>query len=148
MTKVAAMSGIRNTLNVSTIRPAGEAESSANRGEHNRWLQHRDKVQIPLEDQRQWRRIEMKLAKNRHRSNAASIPGSSPFGFGPVAERQSNAVSRISDPIHHVQNQRGGKPVTEVILDHDRSPSHSLHLLHQPLGISRVMKHVDCYRDV
>src|SRR6267154_3060236 len=130
MTKAATTSGIRNTLTDSTIRLAGEAESSANRGEHSRRLQHRDKVQIPLEDQRQWQWIEMKLAKNRHWSNAASIPGSSPFGLGPIAERQSNTVSRISYPIHRSQNQLGGKPVTEVILDHDRSPSNALHLPH------------------
>src|SRR5467141_832354 len=134
MTKAATMNGIRNTPTVSTIRLAGELESFANRGEHRRRLQHRDKVQIPLEDQREWQWIEMNLAKNRHWSNAASIPGFSPFGFGPIAERQSNTVSRISDPIHRSQNQLGGKPVTEVILDHERSPSHSLHLLHQPVG--------------
>src|SRR3982074_2032015 len=98
MTKAATMSGIRNTLTVSTIRLAGELESSANRGEHSRRLQHRDKVQIPLEDQRQWQRIKMKLAKNRHWSNAASIPGSSPFGFGPIAKRQSNTASPICAP--------------------------------------------------
>src|SRR6266849_7275193 len=131
MTKAATMSGIRNTLTASTIRLYGETESSGlNRGEQSRPLQHRDKVQIPLEDQRQWQWIEMKIAKKRHWSNTASIPGPSPFGFRPVAERQSNTVSRISDPIHRSQNQLGGKAVKEVILDHERSASRPLHLLH------------------
>src|ERR1700730_2260809 len=127
----ATISGIRNAATVSTITPSGEMESSAvSRRERGHWLQPRDEVHICLEDQRQRKWVEMQMAKNRHWANAASFPGASPFGFRPIAERRSNTVARISDPIHRSQNQLGGKSVKEVILDYERSPSHPLHLRH------------------
>lgn len=36
----------------------------------------------------------------------------------------------------------------EVVLDHERSASHPLHLLHERFGIDCMVKNIDCHRDV
>ena len=36
----------------------------------------------------------------------------------------------------------------EVVLDHERSTSHALHLTHQPFGIDCMMKDIDGHCDV